>query len=93
MIEMKGKTAEPTKMCTRCKGVFPMSSFAKNATRKDGHQSWHRGCLKQWRVVRIDAQNANQPPQADAAWTAWVSWANGDFKKASAARKAAKMVI
>jgi len=90
--EQKMSKDEPCKTCTRCAGSFPMSSFAKNATRPDGHQSWCRPCLKGWRVARIAAQEANQPPKADAPWSDWVKWANSDLKKASAARKAAQAV-
>ena len=77
------------KACTRCHAVSPLTAFAKNATRPDGHQSWGRPCLKGWRVIRLAAQEAGAQPKADAPWTAWVSWAEGNLKVASAARKAA----
>ena len=79
-----------SKQCTKCKKVFPMADFAKNATRPDGHQSWCRACLKGWRVTRIAVQAAGEQPAADAPWAAWVSWANGNLKVASAARVVAK---
>jgi len=91
MSKTETKT-EPCKTCTRCKGEFPLSDFAKNASRPDGLQSWCRPCLKGWRVARIAKMAAEQPPNADAPWADWVKWANSDLKKASAARKAAQTV-
>lgn len=75
------------KMCTRCLATMPISNFAKNATRADGHQSWCRSCLKGWRVTRIAKMNG--APTADSTWAEWVSHHNGNLKAASAARKEA----
>lgn len=87
------KKKTPEKGCTRCKASKPLTEFAKNSTRPDGHQSWCRPCLSGWRYARIAQQKANAPPTADAPWSDWVKWANNDLKKASAARKAAKAAV